>query len=132
MLRKISACIVGCLLLVNIYGCVALLTGAVAGGAGTAVWLSGKLTQYVNASLEQVEKAVKDSLPGHALKIVARENAAGTALLQIRSRYSGGEKIAIDIHRISALRSRIEVRVGRVVSDKVAAEKILKGITERL
>ena len=132
MFRKISACIVGFLLLVNIYGCVALLTGAVAGGAGTAVWLSGKLTQYVNASLEQVEKAVKDSLPGHALKIVVRENAAGETLAQIRSRYAGGEKISIDIHRISAVRSRIEVRVGTIINDKAAAERIVKGITERL
>lgn len=132
MFRKISACIIGFLLLVNMYGCVALLTGTVAGGAGTAVWLSGKLTQYVDASLEQVEKAVKDSLPGHTLKIVIRENAAGETLVQIRSRYSGGEKIYIDIHRISALRSRIEVRVRTVISDKKSAERILKGITERL
>ncbi len=132
MFRRMAAFVSSVILLTNIYGCVALIAGGVTGGAGTAIWLSGKLTQHVNASLEQATKAAKDSLPPHNLKIVTKETAPGESVVQIRSRDARGEKISIDIHRISAARSRIEVRVGTVISDKAAAERILKGITERL
>ncbi|MCX5703525.1 MAG: DUF3568 family protein [Candidatus Omnitrophica bacterium] len=46
MAKKILVFIFTSLLLINIYGCLALLAGA-AGGAGTAVWLSEKLSQEV-------------------------------------------------------------------------------------
>ena len=132
MFKKIAVFIYSVILLINICGCVALIAGSAAGGAGTAVWLSGKLTQYVNASLEQATKAAKDSLSSPSLRIVMKETASGQAVVQIRARDVGGEKVYIDIHKINATRSRIEVRVGTIISNKVAADRILKGITERL
>lgn len=51
MFKKVVTLIFSVLLLLNICGCVALLAGAAA-GAGTAAWLSGKLSQEVNASSE--------------------------------------------------------------------------------
>ena len=132
MFKKIAVFIFSIMLLANLCGCVALIVGSAAGGAGTAVWLSGKLTQYVNASLDQVIKAAKDSLQSPSLKIVMKATASGQAVVQIRGRDVAGEKVYIDIHKITETRSRVEVRVGTVISNKAAADRILKGITGRL
>ncbi|MDD5196477.1 MAG: DUF3568 family protein [Candidatus Omnitrophota bacterium] len=132
MFKKLAALLFLIVLLVNVCGCVALIAGGAAGGAGTAVWLSGKLTQYINASLEQAIQAAKDSLSPSSLRIVMKETAPGQAVAQIRSRDVGGEKVYIDIHKITETRSRIEVRVGTIISNKAAADRILKGITGRL
>ena len=132
MFKKIAVFIFSIMLLANLCGCVALIVGSAAGGAGTAVWLSGKLTQYVNASLDQVIKAAKDSLQSPSLKIVMKETASGQAVVQIRGRDVAGEKVYIDIHKITETRSRVEVRVGTIISNKAAADRILKGITGRL
>ncbi len=133
MFKKLAAFISCIILLVNICGCAALIVGSVAGGAGTAVWLSGKLIQYVDKPFEQVTKATKDSLEARNLIVVSKETiASGHSVVQIRSRDISGERIRIDIHKINESRSRIEVRVGTVISNKEAADRILKGITERL
>jgi len=133
MFKKIAVFIFSVMLLVNICGCVALIAGGAAGGAGTAVWLSGKMTQYVNAPLEQVTKVAKDSLQSRNMAIMTKEvSSSGHDVVQIRSREASGEKIRIDIHKITETRSRIEVRVGTIISNKEAADRILKGITERL
>ncbi len=129
MFKKILVVISSGLLLMNIYGCVALLAGA-AGGAGTAVWLSGKLTQEVNAPFERTVKAAKSALK--SLKLEATKETAGQNVAQIMGKYSDGKTIWIDIHRVTEASSKIEVRVGAVSSDKEAADKILKRIIRYL
>ena len=133
MFKKIAVGISSGILLMNICGCVALIAGSVAGGAGTAVWLSGKLVQNVNAPLDRVEKAAKDSLEFRNRTVVTKETISeGHTVAQIRSRETSGERIRIDIHKLSDTRSRIEVRVGTIVSNKDAADRILKEIVGRL
>lgn len=133
MFKKLTVFVSSVIFLVNICGCVALLAGGVAGGAGAAVWLSGKLIQNVDASLDQAAKAAKDYLQSRNLEILTKETiSTGHAVAQIRSRDASGEKIRIDIHKITEIRSRLEVRVGTVQSNKEAADRILKGIIERL
>jgi hypothetical protein len=133
MFKKFAVFISSVILLLNICGCVALIAGSVAGGAGTAVWLSGKLVQNVDAPLERVEKAAKDSLESRNRAVITKETiSGGHAVAQIRSRETSGERIRIDIHKLSDTRSRIEVRVGTIVSNKDAADRILKEIVGRL
>ena len=133
MFKKIAVSIFSVLLLINICGCFALIAGGAAGGVGTAFWLSGKLIQYVNNPLEQTTKAAKDYLQSRNLALVIKETiSAGHSVVQIRSKETSGEKIRIDIHKITETRSRIEIRVGTLVSNKEAADRILKGITEHL
>lgn len=133
MFKKIGVFLSSVILLVNIGGCAALIVGSVAGGAGTAVWLSGKLVQYVNYPFGHVENSAKDYLKFRNLAMVSKETiASGHSVAQIRSRETSGERILIDIHKITGTSSRIEVRVGTVISNKEAADRILKGITERL
>lgn len=129
MAKRISILIFAGLLLMNMYGCVALMAGA-AGGAGTAVWLSGKLTQEVNAPFEQTINATKSAL--QSLKLEVTKETKEQKVAQIMSKYSDGKIIWVDIHKVTDSSSRIEVRVGAVGSDKAAARKILKRIVSYL
>lgn len=110
-------------LFINTYGCAPILIGA-AGGTGTAVWLSNKLTQEVNAPFERAIDASKSALKSLNLKIEKETIEPNVA--QIISRYTDGKKVWIDIRRVTTSSTRVEVRVGAVSPDKEAAAKILK------
>lgn len=115
-------------LLPHICGCVLLVPGVI-GGVGTAVWLSGKLTQEANVKLSKAVDAVESGL--NSLKLVpVRESVKKNAAV-IRGNYYDGQSIWIDVHRLSDKRSRIEVRVG-VKGDKEAARKIMDAIIRRI
>lgn len=128
MLKGITILVSAALLLVNICGCVALLAGA-AGGAGTAAWLSGKLSQEVNASLDKVVKASKSALK--SLKLDVTKEATKDNVAQFVGNYTDGRVFWVDIHRVSDSVSRVEVRVG-AAGDKAAARKILDKIKRNL
>ncbi|MFA5287530.1 MAG: DUF3568 family protein [Candidatus Omnitrophota bacterium] len=130
-MKKLIVFLSAGLILVNIYGCVALIAGGAAGGAGTAVWLSGKIVQQVNASLEQTTKASKSALHSLRLSIVTKETT-NRGVVQIRSYDADGKKIWIDIYRITDISSQIQVRVGTVFSNKESAERILRMILQNL
>ncbi|OGX16034.1 MAG: hypothetical protein A2166_05315 [Omnitrophica WOR_2 bacterium RBG_13_41_10] len=129
MLKKIFIFLVAGFTLVNICGCFVLFAGA-AGSAGTAAWLSGKLTEQVNYSLESTVKASKSALK--SLKLSITKETIETDVVQIMSKYSDGKTIWIDIHRITNASSKIEIRVGAVNPDKEAADKILERIQRYL
>jgi len=129
MLKKIGVAIFVGFLLFNMYGCFLLLAGA-AGGTGTAAWLSGKLTQEVNASNDTAIRAAKSAL--RSLKLELTKETREEAVAQIMSKYTDGRTIWIDIHKITVNTSKIEVRVGGMGSDKAAASKIMKRITRYL
>lgn len=129
MLKKIAVAIFSGFLLFNLYGCFLLLAGA-AGGTGTAVWLSGKLTQQVNASYDNAVKAAKSALKSLRLEIT--KETKEEAVAQIMSKYTDGSTIWVDIHKITASSSKIEVRVGAMGSDKAAATEIMKRINNYL
>jgi len=115
-------------LVANLCGCVALVAGA-AGGAGTAVWLSGKLTQEVNAPLDKSVKAVKRALS--SLKLKVTKETTKDDVVQFMSKYSDDKTVWIDVHKVSDSVSRIDIRVG-MSGDKVAARKILDKILRYL
>ncbi len=105
-----------------------LLAGA-AGGAGTAVWLSGKLSQEVNASFDRTVKAAKDGL--QSMKLPIEKETVETEMAQIKSAYKDGRTVWVDVHRITEGSSRLEVRVG-MTGDKAAAEEVLNKIKRYL
>ena len=129
MFRKIAVFVLSGLLLLNIYGCFLLLAGA-AGGAGTAVWLSGKLTQEFHAPYEQTIAAAKTALESLKLEII--KDTKEDTVAQLKSKYSDGREVWIDIHKVSEESTKVEVRVGTVGSNKEAAGKILKTIQKYL
>lgn len=128
MFKKIAVLVFSVFLLVSTSGCVALLAGA-AGGAGTTTWLSGKLTQEVNASFEKSLKATRAALK--ALKMDIEKETVKDNIAQFISNYTDGRQVWIDIRRISQSISKIEVRVG-MKGDKEAARKILDKIVKFL
>ena len=129
MLRKVAVLIFGAGLLASIYGCFAIVAGA-AGGAGTAVWLSGKLTQEVNYPFDHAEKAAESGLGTLSLPITKK--TVSTDVAQLISTYTDGKTIWVDVKRISEASSKIEVRVGAVNSDKQAADRIMTAIRRSL
>ncbi len=129
MCKKIIVFVFSGFLLLNIYGCFAVLAGGAA-GAGTAVWLSDKLTQQFNASYERTINSAEEAL--RSLKLTITKEAKETRVTQLKSTYTNGKEIWIDIHKITENSTKVEVRVGAVSSDKEAADMILKRIQRYL
>ena len=123
-MKKLMTFILGSLLVLNLCGCFALVAGTI-GGAGTAGWLSGKLVQQVNASYEGAIEGAKFALK--AMNLVVSKEVKASDVTQIRSHYTDGRKIWIDIRPITATSTRIEIRVG-AFGDKAASDTVLKKI----
>ena len=124
-MRKIILFFVMGVLLMNLYGCFALFVGAAA-GTGTAFWLSDKLTQQFNTPYEQTINAAKKALSSLKLEVI--KETKDTNVAQLRSKYSDGKDIWIDVRKITESSTKVDVRVGAVHSDKAAAENILRRI----
>ena len=129
MVKRVVGFLFASLLLLNFYGCFVVVAGT-AGGAGTAMWLSGKLTQEVNAPLERTVSAAKSALQSMNLA-VTKESVSGN-IAQIKSVYTDGKVIWIDIHRLTSTSSKIEVRVGAVHPDQEVSGMILQKIQSSL
>lgn len=125
MFKRIAILILGFAFLINAYGCIALVAGG-AGGAGTAIWLSGKLIQDVNAPFEKAVSAAKSAMD--SLKLEITKQTIEDNVAQIKAKYTDGKTVWVDIRRIAEQTSKIEVRVGAVSPDKRAADQILKKI----
>ena len=116
---------------IYICGCTPLLVagGAVAGGAGTAGWISGKLVQELDTPFEKTFQATKYAL--QALNLVITKEVKKLDVAQVKGKYIDGKTIWIDIFKVSQSASRIEVRVG-AIPNKDATYKILDRIREYL
>jgi len=128
MLKKALTLVFAVWLSVNIYGCI-LLAGAV-GAGGTAVWLSGKLSQEVNAPFDRAIRASESAL--QSLRLEVTKKTVEQDVAQIMSKYTDGKTVWIDVRRITQASSRIDVRVGAVDGDKEAADKIITRIRRYL
>jgi hypothetical protein len=129
MKRRLLAFAVSGFLLLNLYGCVLLLAGGAA-GVGTAVWLSDKLTQQVNASYDRTVTASEKAL--RSLNMPLSKESKEAKVTQLRSVYSDGKEVWIDVRKVTENSTKVEVRVGAVNPDKKAAEKILDRIQGNL
>lgn len=127
--KKIALFVLSGVLLMQMCGCFALLAGA-AGGAGTAAWLSGKMTQQFNSPYDKTIAATEKAMNSLKLDITKRVKAVKVA--QFKSNYTDGKEIWIDIRRVTENSTKVDVRVGAVNPDKDASEKILKAIEKNL
>jgi len=118
----------GLALMINLSGCAVLLAGA-AGGAGTAYWLSGKLSEEVNVSYERAIYAAEKAVASLNMKI--SKETKSDKVTQIKSNYTDGSDIWIDIRPLTEKSSKIEVRIG-LKGDKEASVKILEKIKKYL
>lgn len=113
----------------SLYGCMAFMAGAAVGGT-TAIWVSGRLTQRLNYSLEDTLKATRQAMKSLKLQITKEVVQANVA--QIRGRNSDGKNIWINLRSLSSSSTKIEIRVGLVEPDKVVADRLLKEIIRNL
>lgn len=128
MYNKFLGFIFSVFILLNTTGC--LLVAGAAGGAGTAVWLSGKVTQEFHVSYDRAVKGARNAL-GYLKLDIAKETKEDT-ITQFKSKYSNGKEIWVDVRKITDNSVKIEVRVGAVNPDKEAADKILKAIQQHI
>ena len=104
MFKKITVFVFSGLLLLNMYGCFALLAGAT-GGVGTASWLSGKLSEEFHSSYEQTTNATKSALQSLKLKITKEIKEVNVT--QLKSEYIDGKDIWIDIRRVTDTSTKV-------------------------
>ena len=128
MLKRIGVLIGAAVFLVNLCGCALLVAGA-AGGAGTSVWLAGKISQDVSVSMEKGAQAARKAMS--SLKLSVNKETTTDDVVQIIGEYTDGRQIWIDVRSLTPTTSRIEVRVG-ATGDKDAAEKIMNKIKRYL
>lgn len=127
-MKKVIKFLVAVLFLINIYGCFLIIAGA-AGGVGTAVWLSGKLSQTVNARYGRTVEATRLALK--SLDMPISKESKSEKVTQFRSDYVDGREVWIDVRPVTESSSKIEVRVG-ATGDKAASDRILKRIVTYL
>jgi len=113
---------------ITLSGCLVLLAGA-AGGAGTAYWLSGKLTQDFNKPYNQVIQAAHNALDD--LKFPVTRKTTTSEVTQIISKYSDGATIWIDIKATTPLATNIAIRVG-TTGHKEAERNLMAKISKSL
>ena len=109
-------------------GCVAV-AGAAAGGAGTALWLSEKVTADVTTTYEKAIGATERALA--ALDLAVTKKTVTDEITQIKSKYSDSSEIWIDIRPLTEKTAKIDVRVG-IRGDSTAANRILEAIKKRI
>jgi hypothetical protein len=110
----------------NFSGCIFLAAGAA--GAGTAKWLSDKVTQSVNVPVDKVTKATHAALTDMKDNIFKETNAPDVT--QILAKDTNGEQIWVDLRPVDKNNTTISVRVGYLNGEK-DAKKILDLIVSK-
>lgn len=130
--RKTKASSLGCTLLIAIgllqnTGCF-LVLGAAGGTAGT-VYVMGKLKDQINAPVPKAHQATLAGLKDLGLPI--REDKADKLTAHVKSEFSGGTDVWIDIESASETVSQISIRVG-LTGDEAKSRRILEAIKKHL
>lgn len=114
--------------ILNFCGC-ALLVGAAAGGAGTMLWLSGKLSEIEDVSYAKAVQATKEALGSMSMPI--KKETHTETVTEITSEYTDGSTVWIAVRPQTQKTSKIEIRVG-MRGDKEASTAILERIKKYL
>ena len=116
-------------MVVSLSGCVALVVGAAAAGAGGYAWVKGALVKEYDVSAEELYKATKAGLSSLAMGIT--EDQADRVSAVIGADFADGAKVKVNIEALTELRSQIRIRVG-VFGDKTKSELILNSVEKNL
>ncbi len=114
---------------VALSGCVALVVGAAAAGAGGYAWIKGALVKEFDVSAEELYKATKSGLKGLAMRVT--EDQADRVSAVLAADFADGKKVKINIEALTEVRSQIRIRVD-VFGDKSKSELILNAIERKL
>lgn len=114
-------------LMTSLSGCF-LILGAGA-GAGTAVYVMGKLTEDVSAPVANVHAAAKAAIADLGIPVIQDKSDALSAHLE--SEFSDGKRVWIDIEKKSETISTLTIRVG-LTGDEVRSREILAKVKHHL
>jgi NAD/NADP transhydrogenase alpha subunit len=114
---------------VALSGCVALVVGAAAAGAGGYAWIKGALVKEFDVSAEELYKATKSGLKGLAMRVT--EDQADRVSAVLAADFADGKKVKINIEALTEVRSQIRIRVD-VFGDKSKSELILNAVERKL
>jgi hypothetical protein len=126
MIKKILMFIVLTASVINFSGCIFLVAGAA--GAGTAKWLSDKVTQEVKCPVSNTAKATRSALEDMKAKIFKETIAKDVT--QIKANDLKGQQIWVDLRPEASGNTTISVRVGYMNGEN-DARKILESIVNK-
>jgi hypothetical protein len=109
-------------------GCLALAAGA-AGGAASAAYVYGKLTDELNHEVPVVHAAATQAMKDLDLKL--SEDRSDKLTAHMKSEFADETNVWIDMQSIADDRTKLTVRVG-VTGDEVRARKIHEAIKRHL
>jgi len=110
----------------NFSGCIFLAAGAA--GAGTAKWLSDKVTGDANNSIEKVTKATQAVLTD--MNAVIDKVTRAPEVTQILAKDANNQQIWVDLRPVDKNTTNVAVRVGYLNGEK-DAHKILDNIVNK-
>jgi len=128
MYKKMAVFVTVVYALFTLCGCAAVLVAG-ASGAGTAFWLSGKLSETLDTPFDRAIKATKAAMK--SLKLEITKDTQKATVAQIIGKYTDEATIWIDIRPITKSSTRVDVRVG-VRGNNAASTKILEEIKRHL
>ena len=131
MLRKIQSMVSVILLggsLLTATGCVPLIVGAAAGAGGYA-YVRGVLVKQFDVPASRLHQAALKAVKSLGLDV--KYDKGDRLSAKIRSEFSDGKDVKIDIVAITEETSQIKIRVG-TFSDKLRSEMVLSAIEKYL
>ena len=114
---------------VSLSGCVALVVGAAAAGAGGYAWIKGALIKEYDVSAEKLYEATKSGLNSLAMNVT--DDRADRVSAVLAADFADGKKVKINIEALTEARAQIRIRVD-VFGDKSKSELVLQAIEKNL
>ena len=127
MFKKVQPMICAVLLIslvLTTSGCFPLLVGAAAGAGGYA-FVRGALVKQFDVSATDLHQAVVKAIKSLDLDI--KYDKGDRLSAKVRSEFSDGKDVKVDVVAITEETSQVKIRVG-VVGDKLRSEMILSAI----
>jgi len=115
-------------LLLGTSGCIWFLAGAAA-GAGTVVWISGKLKKKYDVPVGRASAAAANAVRGLGFRVESDVHDSSSA--RIKAERADGKPVWVDVDRVTNNQCEVTVRVG-VMGDKEAAMQVMDAIDARL
>ena len=131
MFKKIRSMICVMLLMGSLFtsaGCIPLLVGAAAGAGGYA-FVRGVLVKQFDVSATELHRAAVQALKSLDLSINYDKGDRLSA--KVRSEFSDGKDVKIDIVAITEETSQLKIRVG-AFGDKLRSEMVLSAVEKNL
>ncbi len=106
-------------------GCVAIVVGGAAAGAGAYVWVSGEMRSTESVAYDQAWDAALAGLKDMAFTITEQDK--GTTEGKLTGRGEGDTKVQVTVRKVTGTLSEFRIRVG-TLGDKSLSEQILEKI----